>query len=144
MNIFLLRLWVFSVISFCSTMQIIGLSFAVVFFALMQQANSWELDLPIPSMLGAVESNLRMPLPFLYLAILPILTALFYSFLSSQPSPPAMSFLIISVVCYLFANGSVIMLILVSQLAFYVAASAHVLIRMRLVFCSPISCTTHA
>ncbi|KAK2985383.1 hypothetical protein RJ640_029340 [Escallonia rubra] len=94
---------------YCS--QIIGLSFAVVFFALMRQANAWELDFPIPSMLSAVESNLRMPLPFIFLAISPTFISLFYSCLSSQPYPPVVSFLTVSIICYLLANGSIIMLV---------------------------------
>lgn len=111
--------------------QIIGFSFAVVFFALMRQANAWELDLPIPSVLSAVESNLRLPLPFLFLAISPILIALFYSSLGLQPFPPFMSFFVVSMICYLIANGAIIILVLISQLIFYVAASAHVFTKTR-------------
>ncbi|KAK9271415.1 hypothetical protein L1049_027005 [Liquidambar formosana] len=111
--------------------QIIGFSIAVIFFALMRQAHAWDLDLPIPSMLTAVESNLRMPWPFLLLAIAPILISLFLSLLMFQPFPPIGSFIIISIICYLFANGSVIILILMSQLVFYVAAIVHVFIKTR-------------
>lgn len=114
-------------------MQIVGLSIAVIFFALMRQAHAWDLDLPIPSMLTAVESNLRMPLPFLLLGFAPILVSLFVSLLKSQPLPPLGSFIIVSIICYLFANGSVILLILVSQLVFYAAAVIHVFIKARLV-----------
>ncbi|KAL8136253.1 uncharacterized protein LOC141713714 isoform X1 [Apium graveolens] len=109
--------------------QIIGFSFAVVFFALMQQAYSWELDLPIPSMLKALESNMKMPLPFFSLVITPIAASLFYSFLSSQRFPSVISIFIISILCYAFANGIVVMLILISQWVFYMAASIHVFIR---------------
>lgn len=110
-------------------MQIIGFSFAVVFYALMQQAYSWELDQPIPSMLAALESNMRLPLPFFSLVTTPIVAAFFYSFLSYQLFPSVISFFIISVLCYAFANGIVIMLILISQWVFYMAASTHVFIR---------------
>ncbi|XP_059640076.1 GPI inositol-deacylase isoform X2 [Cornus florida] len=111
--------------------QILGFSIAVVFFALMRQAHAWEFDQPLPSMLSAVESNLRMPYPFLFLAILPTVIALFLSFLMYQSFPPFVSFIIVSLVCYLFANGSIIILILISQLIFYVAATTHVFVKTR-------------
>ncbi|CAN4079154.1 unnamed protein product [Withania somnifera] len=112
--------------------QITGFAVAVVFFALMRQARQWELDLPIPSLLSAVESNLRMPLPFLCFALLPILFALVLSCLGSLPLPPAISFIIVSTTCYLCANGVVVVLISASQLLFYVSASLHVFIKKRL------------
>ncbi|KAG2714745.1 hypothetical protein I3760_03G043100 [Carya illinoinensis] len=111
--------------------QIIGFSIAVVFFALMRQARSWDLDLPIPSMLLAVESNLRMPVPIFLLAVVPILVSLLLTSLMSQPFPPFASFIIVSVVCYLFANGFIIILILVTQSVFYVAAIIHIFIKTR-------------
>lgn len=111
--------------------QITGFAIAVVFFALMRQARQWELDLPIPSLLSAMESNLRMPLPFLSLAVLPILFALVLSCLISLPLPPAISFITVSTICYLCANGLVAVLISVSQLLFYVSASLHVCIKKR-------------
>ncbi|XP_048327916.2 uncharacterized protein LOC107415154 isoform X1 [Ziziphus jujuba] len=111
--------------------QIVGFAVVVVFFALMQQAHAWDLDLPIPSLLTAVESNLRMPLPFFYLAIAPIFLSLFLSFLTSQPFPSFASFTIISMICYLLANGLVIILILISQLVFYVTAVVHIFIKTR-------------
>ena len=109
--------------------QIVGFSVAVIFFALMRQAHAR----PIPSILKAVESNLRIPFPFLPFAVVPILFSLFFSFLTSQPFPPFSSFTIVSIICYLLANGFVILLILVSQLIFYVAAYLHVFIKRRLV-----------
>ncbi|PSS30172.1 GPI inositol-deacylase [Actinidia chinensis var. chinensis] len=111
--------------------EIAGFSIAVVFFALMRQAHAWELDSPIPSMLSAVESNLRFPLPFLFLVITPLFIASFISFLTSQSFPPFVSFFLVSIVCYLFANGSIILLILAFQLVFYVAAVIHVFIKTR-------------
>ncbi|KAH7847717.1 hypothetical protein Vadar_029491 [Vaccinium darrowii] len=114
---------------YCS--EIAGFSVAVVFFALMRQAHAWELDLPIPSMLSAVESNLRMPLSFLFLAVVPLFIAAFLSFLTSQAFPPFVTFSLVSLVCYSFANGSIILLVLLSQLVFYVAAVVHVFIKMR-------------
>ncbi|XP_037496335.1 uncharacterized protein LOC105644225 [Jatropha curcas] len=97
----------------------------------MRQAHAWNLDLPLPSMLTAVESNLRMPLPFLLLGVIPILFSLLISLLMSQPLPPFASFIIISVICYLFANGFIILLTFVSQLIFYAAAIMHVFIKTR-------------
>ncbi|XP_057982822.1 uncharacterized protein LOC131167837 isoform X2 [Malania oleifera] len=111
--------------------QIVGLSFAVIFFALMRQAHAWDFDLPIPSMLAAVESNLRMPLPFLLLVITPFLISLVFSLLESQQFPQVGSYLTVSIICYLFANGSIIILILLSQLVFYMAAVIHVFIKTR-------------
>lgn len=112
-------------------MQIVGFCIAVIFFALMRQAHAWELDLPIPSMITAVESNLRMPLPFLLLAAVPILISLLLSLLTSQLFPPVASFITVSIICYLFANGCIIIVILISQLVFYVAAVVHVFIKTR-------------
>ncbi|KAA3479539.1 gpi inositol-deacylase [Gossypium australe] len=107
--------------------QIAGFCVAVVFFALMRQAHAR----PIPSILKAVESNLRMPFPFLPFVAVPILLSLLFSFLVSQPFPPFSSFTIVSIICYLLANGIVILLILVSQLVFYMAAYLHVFIKTR-------------
>ncbi|XP_071697874.1 uncharacterized protein [Rutidosis leptorrhynchoides] len=106
--------------------QIIGFCFALVFFGLMRQANAWELDLPVPSLLSAVESNLRMPLPFSLLAISPFLIALFYSCLSPKPFPAVASFFIVSMICYLIANGIVIILILTTQILLHLVARVHV------------------
>lgn len=111
--------------------QIIGLSFAVIFFGLMRQAHAWDLDLSIPSMLTAVESNLRLPLPFLLLVIFPILLSLVLSSLLSQPFPPVGSYITVSIICYLFANGVIIILTLASQLVLYVTAVAHMFIKTR-------------
>ncbi|XP_042497704.1 uncharacterized protein LOC122076467 isoform X1 [Macadamia integrifolia] len=114
---------------YCS--QMVGFSIAVMFFALMRQAHAWELDLPLPSLLEAVESNLRMPSSFLLLAIVPILISLVVSLLTSQPFPPLTNFIIVSIICYAFANGVVILLILISQFVLYLAAILHVFIRIR-------------
>lgn len=99
----------------------------------MQQTHAWDLDLPIPSILMAVESNLRIPLPFLYLAMAPILLSFVLSFWISQPFPSFASFTVVSVICYLLANGFVIILILISQFIFYAAAVVHIFIKTRLV-----------
>ncbi|PIA26435.1 hypothetical protein AQUCO_09300024v1 [Aquilegia coerulea] len=111
--------------------KIIGFSIAVIFFALMRQARAWELDLPLPSLLASVEMNLRMPLSFLLFAVVPIAVSLFSSMLTSQPFPPLISFFSISILCYGFANGLVIILILASHSIIYVAANVHAFIKIR-------------
>jgi hypothetical protein len=67
------------------------------------------------------------------LAVLPILLSLFFSWLMSQPFPPFASFISISLICYVFANGFIAILILVSHLVFFVAAVSHIFIKTRLV-----------
>ncbi|KAH1193661.1 GPI inositol-deacylase [Glycine max] len=111
--------------------KIVGFSIAVVFFALMRQACSWDLDLRIPSMLTAVESNLTLISHFFPLAILPIFFSLFLLLLMSQPLPPFASFISISLICYIFANGFIAILILISHLVFFVAAVTHIFIKTR-------------
>lgn len=113
-------------------MQIVGFSVAVVFFALMRQAYSWDLDLRIPSMLTALESNLTLLSHLFPLAILPIFFSLFLSLLMSQPLPPFASFIGISLICYIFANGFIAIIILITHLVFFVAAVTHIFIKTRL------------
>ncbi|VFQ73512.1 unnamed protein product [Cuscuta campestris] len=111
--------------------QIIGFSIAVIFFALMRQAYAWELDLPIPSLFSAVESNLRLPLPFISLGLVPILLAFLLSYLFSQPIASSIFFIIVSTICYLFANGLILVLIAISLLVFYIAATIHAFVKRR-------------
>ncbi|GAB2284964.1 hypothetical protein Dimus_019419 [Dionaea muscipula] len=111
--------------------QIVGFSLAVVLFALTRQARAWEHDMPIPSMLTAVDCNIRLPLPFLLMTVVPISLALLISLLKSEPLPSLPSFIAVSLGCYMVANGFIIMLILISQLIFYVAAVLHVFFRTR-------------
>nr|XP_007140871.1 hypothetical protein PHAVU_008G148400g [Phaseolus vulgaris]ESW12865.1 hypothetical protein PHAVU_008G148400g [Phaseolus vulgaris] len=111
--------------------KIVGFSIAVVFFALMRQAYSWDLDLRIPSMLTALESNLTLISHLFPLAILPIFFSLFVSLLMSQPLPPFASFIGISLICYIFANGFIAILILITHLVFFVAAVTHIFIKTR-------------
>ena len=122
-------------------LQIVGFCIVVIFFALMRQAQAWNHDFPIPSMLAAVESNLRIPFPFFYLVIVPILLSLFLSLVTSQPLPPLTIFTTVSVVCYSFANAAVVTLILVSQLIFYMMAVVHVFIKTRTDFYSVLQFT---
>lgn len=111
--------------------QIIGFSMAVLFFALMQQARAWELDLPLPSVLSAIESNLRLPLSFGFLAMGPLAVYMLLALLGTEPCPPFASFVIVSLVCYTFANGAVVILALSTQLIFYVAACIQVFFKQR-------------
>ncbi|CAL1358278.1 unnamed protein product [Linum trigynum] len=111
--------------------QIVGSFFAVIFFALMQQVRAWDLDLPIPSVLTAMESNLKMPLPFAPLGFSPLLLSLFVCVLNSQPLPPLVSFIAVSIICYLLANGVGAILVWMSQFLFYAAALTHVFIKSR-------------
>ena len=107
---------------------------AVILFALMRQSDAWELDLSIPSLITAVELNLRLPLPLLLLSVLPISVSLLLSLLRSQPVTPVASFVGVSTVCYLVANGSVILVILISYFVLYAAATVQVFIKTRQVF----------
>lgn len=111
--------------------QIVGLMIAVIIFALMRQARAWELESSMPSILAAVEYNLRMPLPFILLAVLPIFVSLILSFLTTQRLPQVTSLFSVSIVCYLVATGFVIVLILSSQLLLYATAITHVSIKKR-------------
>ncbi|XP_051117453.1 uncharacterized protein LOC127242099 isoform X2 [Andrographis paniculata] len=111
--------------------QILGLCVAVVFFALMRQAHAWEVDQPIPSLLSAVESNLRMPRPFIFHITLPVILAVLISCLIYQSDPPTLSFVFVSIFCFICANGVIAVLILLSQMVFYVAGIIHVSIKKR-------------
>ncbi|KAI4387714.1 hypothetical protein MLD38_000126 [Melastoma candidum] len=110
--------------------KIIAFSFAVIFFALMHQSHALELDVPIPSLLTALQSNLRMPLPAFLLTVVPIAISLLISLLmdGSIPSP---GFIIVSIICYFIANGVVIILMSSSQVLFYLTAFLLVFINTR-------------
>ncbi|KNA13999.1 hypothetical protein SOVF_111530 isoform B [Spinacia oleracea] len=113
---------------YCS--KIVGLAIAVVFFALMRQARAWEHDLPIPSMLTAVECNMKLS-PFLLVTAVPLLIPLVLSVLQFHPVPSVSSFLVVSLACYMVANGLIIIVIVISQFVFHVCAVAHVFFRKR-------------
>ncbi|XP_020696935.1 uncharacterized protein LOC110110005 isoform X3 [Dendrobium catenatum] len=108
--------------------QIMGFMVTGVLFGLMRQAHAWELDLSFPSILEAVELNLRMPRSFLLLAVLPIFASLVMSLYTGHDLP-VVSYVSISMVCYLIANGSLFILIFSSQLMFYMVAILHVFIK---------------
>ncbi|WOK95247.1 GPI inositol-deacylase isoform X1 [Canna indica] len=109
--------------------QIIGFMIAAVLFALMQQTRAWELDSSLPSILSVMEFNLRMPLPFLQFIVLPVFLSLPYLLLTRQQLPPIINYIFVSILCYLVANGAVMILILSSLLVLYASATIHVYIR---------------
>ncbi|QHN87289.1 hypothetical protein HN51_041524 [Arachis hypogaea] len=111
--------------------KIVGFSIAVIFFALMRQACLWDAGLRIPTMLTALQSNLTLLSHLFPLAILPIFLSFFLSVLLSRPFPPFASFIGISLICYIFANGFVAILALISHLVFFVAAVTHIFIKTR-------------
>ncbi|XP_054801795.1 uncharacterized protein LOC129305762 isoform X2 [Prosopis cineraria] len=123
--------------------EMVGFSIAIIFFALMRQAYAWDLDLRIPSMLSTMESNLTVLSHLFFLAILPIFFSLFLSFMMSQPIPPLASFISISVICYIFANGLIAILILVSHLLFFVAAVSHIFVKTRWQIWEQTSCSIY-
>ncbi|KAG0461618.1 hypothetical protein HPP92_021915 [Vanilla planifolia] len=114
-----------------SGMRIIGFMVTAVFFALMRQASYWQMDLPLPSILTTVELNLRITRSFLLLVGLPLITSLILSFLTSHDPPPVLSYVTVSIACYLIANGSVVIVILASQLILYMVAMVHVFTKRR-------------
>ncbi|KAL9231516.1 hypothetical protein vseg_006738 [Gypsophila vaccaria] len=123
---------------YCS--KIVGLAVAVVFFALMRQARAWELGMPLPSMLAAVEYNMRLPFPFIIMTAVPLMIMLLLSILWFHPIPSISSFLFVSLTCYAVANGFVIILILILQSMLYVAAVTHVFFKKRWQECDGSSC----
>lgn len=125
--------------SWFAILQIASFTIAVMFFTLMRQAHVWDLDMPIPSLLAAIESNLRVPFPFLALAAVPLLVSLFLSLLMSRPISHFASFSVVSIICYVLANGFIVSLIMVSQPIFYIAATVHVFIKKRSVALSKCS-----
>ncbi|EPS65818.1 hypothetical protein M569_08958, partial [Genlisea aurea] len=112
--------------------EVCGLCFAVVFFALMRQAYAWDFDMPVPSILFAVESNLRLTKPLLFLAVMPIIIAISFPSLLSQSPPPPVSFSTISVLCYAVSNGIVVLVTLLSQFLFFIAGCTHAFVKKRL------------
>jgi glycosylphosphatidylinositol deacylase len=124
--------------------QVTGLTVAAVLFALMRQARAWELDLMVPSVVSCIEANLRFPLPLLLLA--PGTSVIYYlcSLFGTETPPPLISFLGVSLVCYIFANGVVALLAIVSSIIFQAASFIQVFFKLRLVskFCVYLSIST--
>ncbi len=114
-----------------SFVQLAGLSVAVVLFALMRQARAWELNDPLPSIVTCIESNLRLPLTFFALGMGPILLYFSITIFGTETCPSLISFMGISIICYLFANGAVALLAYISCAVFYTTAFCHSFIRVR-------------
>lgn len=111
-----------------------------MFFGLMRQTLAWECDSSVPSILSAIESNLGLPKAFMFLCFMPIL--LFFAFLifMKEQKPPFGTFLLVTMICYIVANGFTILLILSSKLFLYAVAILHVFIKRRSVYACILSC----
>ncbi|KAJ4815701.1 GPI inositol-deacylase [Rhynchospora pubera] len=108
--------------------QIVGFMLSIMLFALMQQAHAWEVDASVPTVLHSLEMNLRLK-AFLLLSCVPLILSMLYSFLMVDQLPSVTSFVPITLLCYLVANGLVILVVFVSKWIFYVIAVSHVLLR---------------
>jgi GPI inositol-deacylase len=102
-----------------------------MFFALMQQAHAWEVDESVPSVLQSLEMNLRLK-AFL-LSFIPAILAILYSFLVANKLSSVTTFVHVTLLCYLVANGLVILVVFVSKWIFHLLAVLHVLLKIRLV-----------
>lgn len=98
----------------------------------MRQSSAWERDSSVPSILSAIETNLK-PKPLMFLCFTPILLFLAFLFFTTQQNPRFGTFLFITVICYIVANGFTILVTLSSKLILYVAAILHVFAKRRLV-----------
>jgi hypothetical protein len=114
-------------------LQILGFMIVVVLFGLMRQSSAWERDCSVPSLLSAVESNLKLSSPLMFLCFAPILLFLAFLLLTTGQNPRFGTFLFVTVICYIVANGFTILLILSSKLILYVAAILYVFVKRRLV-----------
>lgn len=99
----------------------------------------------VPSVVSCTEANLRFPFPLLLLA--PGLSIVYYlrSLIGTETPPPLISFLGVSLVCYIFANGVVASLAIVSSIIFQTASFIQVFFKLRLVskFCVYSPNSTH-
>ncbi|CAL5080567.1 unnamed protein product [Urochloa decumbens] len=111
--------------------EILGFMVAIMFFGLMRQSSAWECDSSVPSILSAIESNLGLPKPFMLLCFTPTLLFLAFLFFMTQQKPPFGTFLLVTMICYIVANGFTILLILSSKLFLYSVAILHVFIKRR-------------
>lgn len=105
---------------------------SIMFFVLMQQTHAWEVDASVPSVLHSLEMNLRLK-AFLLLSCVPVILCVLYSFLVPDQLSSVTSFVSITLLCYLVANGLVILVVFVSKWIFYLLAVLHVLLKRRLV-----------
>ncbi|KAF7072002.1 hypothetical protein CFC21_077202 [Triticum aestivum] len=110
--------------------EILGFMIAITLFGLMRQSLAWECDSSVPSILSAIETNLK-PKPLMFLCFTPILLFLAFLFFTTQQNPRFGTFLFVTVVCYIVANGFTILVTLSSKLILYVAAILHVFAKRR-------------
>ncbi|KAL3677735.1 hypothetical protein R1sor_020691 [Riccia sorocarpa] len=113
------------------SLQIVAVTVAVLFFAMMKQARAWELDTPVPSVLSCLESQMTLPFPFLTLALGPLVVFIVLTVFGTHVVPPLLSFVAVSTVCYIFANGAVAVLAVCSTIVLHIAASFQVFLRVR-------------
>ncbi|KAL6598084.1 hypothetical protein ACP70R_046505 [Stipagrostis hirtigluma subsp. patula] len=111
--------------------EILGFMVAVMFFGLMRQTSAWECDSSVPSILSAIESNLRLLKPFVFLFFMPTLMFLAFLFFTMEQKPSFGTFLLVTMISYIVANGFTILLVLSSKLILYMAAILHVFIKRR-------------
>lgn len=112
-------------------LQITGLTVAVILFALMRQARASERDVMVPSVVSCIEANLRSPFPLIFLA--PGLSVIYHllSTFGTETPPSLISFLGVSFVSYIFANGVVAALAIVSSIVFQIASFIQVFFKLR-------------
>ncbi|CAM0950809.1 unnamed protein product [Alopecurus aequalis] len=111
--------------------EILGFMIAVVMFGLMRQSSAWERDCSVPSLLSAIETNLKLSSPWMFLCFTPILLFLAFLFFTTGENPRFGTFLFVTIICYIVANGFTILLILSSKLILYVVAILHVFLKRR-------------
>ena len=115
-------------------LQILGFMVAIMFFGMMRQTSAWECDSSVPSILSAIESNLGLPKAFTFLCFMPILVFFAFLIFTTEQKPPLGTFLLVTIICYIVANGFAILLILSSKLFLYAVAILHVFTKRRLVY----------
>lgn len=111
--------------------EILGFMVAIMFFGIMRQTSAWECDSSMPSILSAIESNLGLPKAFMFLCFMPILVFCAFFIFTVEQKPPFGTFLLVTLICYIVANGFTILLILSSKLLLYVVAILHVFTKRR-------------
>ncbi|XP_066397199.1 uncharacterized protein [Miscanthus floridulus] len=111
--------------------EILGFMVAIMFFGMMRQTSAWECDSSVPSILSAIESNLGLLKAFTFLCFMPILVFFAFLIFTTEQKPPLGTFLLVTIICYIVANGFAILLILSSKLFLYAVAILHVFIKRR-------------
>ncbi|KAL2624469.1 hypothetical protein R1flu_008714 [Riccia fluitans] len=113
------------------SLQVVAVTVAVLFFAMMRQARAWELDAPVPSVLSCVEAHMILPFPFMTFALGPLAVYAVLTVFGTHVVPPLLSFVAVSTVCYIFANGTIAVLAICTVIVFYIAASLQVFLKVR-------------